>query len=109
MKRENDVELVREYVEAERYEFYRHALTEAKKDGVEPEDVVYVLLTGKVIEEYPERERLLIFGEMSNRLPLHVVCDLSDEDVMYIPTVYIPSKEEWVKFQIRKKRMGKRK
>jgi len=66
MKREKDIGLVREYVETERYEFYRHALTEAKKDGVEPEDVVYVLLTGKIIEEYPERERLLIYGEMSN-------------------------------------------
>jgi len=96
-------------LETERYEFYRHALTEAKEDGVEPEDVVYVLLTGKIIEEYPERERLLIYGEMSNQLPLHVVCDLSDEDMMYIPTVYIPSKEEWVKFQIRKKRTGKKK
>ena len=77
-----NIDCVREYIETERYEFFRHALTEAKKDGVEPEDVVYVLLTGKVIEEYPERERLLIYGEMTNQLPLHVVCDLSDEDVM---------------------------
>ncbi|MGH9836075.1 MAG: DUF4258 domain-containing protein [Blastocatellia bacterium] len=108
MKQTKDIDLVREYVEADRYEYYRHALTEAKKDGVEPEDVVYVLLTGKVIEEYPERERLLIYGEMPNQIPLHVVCDLSDEDVMYIPTVYIPSKENWIRFQIRKRKSKKR-
>jgi hypothetical protein len=108
MNREIDINLVREYVEADSYEFYRHALTEGKKDGVEPEDVVYVLLTGKVIEEYPERERLLIYGEMPNQIPLHVVCDLSDEDVMYIPTVYIPSREDWIRFQIRKRRPRKK-
>jgi hypothetical protein len=108
MKRNQDINLVRQYIEAERYEFYRHALTEAKKDGIEPEDVVYVLLTGKVIEEYPERGRLLIYGTMVNKLPLHVVCDLSDEDVMYIPTVYIPSKEAWIRYQIRKKPSDKK-
>ena len=108
MKRDKNIEMVREYVEAGRYEFYRHALTEAKKDGVKPVDVVYVLLAGKVIEEYPERERLLIYGEMPDQIPLHIVCDLSDEDVMYIPTVYIPSKEDWIRFQIRKRKLKKK-
>lgn len=51
---------------------------------------------------------VLIYGEMPSQLPLHVVCDLSDEDVMYIPTVYIPSKEDWVRFQIRKRKPRKR-
>ena len=109
MKRDQYINLVWEYIEAERYEFYRHALTESKKDGVEPEDIVYVLLTGKVIEEYPERSRLLIYGTMVNKLPLPVVCDLSNDDVMYIPTVYIPSKEGWIKYQIRRKPSGKKK
>jgi len=84
--------------------FYRHALTEAKKDGIEPDDVVYVLLVGKIIERYSERSRVLVFGTMKNGLPLHVVCDYSDPEIMYIPTVYIPSKEEWIKFQRRKKK-----
>ncbi|HET89567.1 MAG TPA: DUF4258 domain-containing protein [Chloroflexi bacterium] len=35
-----------------KYFFYTHALTEAKKDGVTPEDVVHAILTGEVIEEY---------------------------------------------------------
>jgi hypothetical protein len=56
------------------------------------------------MEEHPERERLLVYGTMVNELPLYVVCDLSDEDAMYIPTVYIPAKEEWIRYQIRKRR-----
>jgi hypothetical protein len=108
MPRQRNIDLIREYVEGDRYEFYRHALTEARKDGAEPEDVVYVLLTGKVIEEYPKRERILVYGRMKNKVPLHVVCDFSDEDVMYIPTVYIPSKRDWTKYQVRKRREGEK-
>jgi hypothetical protein len=108
MGQRQDIHLVRQYIETDRYEFYRHALTEAKKDGIEPEDVVWVLLRGKVIEQYPERERILVYGTMVNDLPLHVVCDLSDEDVMYIPTVYVPSKDEWIRYQKRKQKKRKR-
>ena len=44
------IENIRDFVQNENYEYYNHAITEAKKDGIEPEDVVYVLLTGKIIE-----------------------------------------------------------
>ncbi len=103
MWRRIDIDLIKEYVTTERFEFYRHALTEAKKDGIEPEDVVYLLLTGKIIEAYPERERVLVYGKTNQDLPVHVVCDLSDEDLMYIPTVYIPSSNDWIRFQIRRR------
>jgi hypothetical protein len=65
----------------------------------------HVLFTGEIIERYPERDRVLVYGEMSNKLPLHVVCDYSDEDMIYITTVYIPSSDEWShNFQRRKRR-----
>ncbi|MBC8232793.1 DUF4258 domain-containing protein [bacterium] len=102
------IENIRDFVRHEDYEFYSHAITEAKKDGVEPEDVVYVLLTGKIIERYSKRRRVLVYGTMLNGLPLHVVCDYSDKDIMYIPTVYIPSDEEWTNNYQRRKKGGKR-
>ena len=102
------IENIRDYVQKDNHEFYSHAITEAKKDGVEPEDVVSVLLMGKIIERYPKRCRVLVYGTMLNGLPLHVVCDYSDEEIMYIPTVYIPSDEEWTNnYQRRKKRCKK--
>lgn len=101
------IEDIRKFVENEKHEFYSHALTEAKKDGIEPEDVVYVLLTGKIIEKYPERFRALVYGELLNGLPLHVVCDYSDRNIMYIPTVYIPSDGEWTNNYQRRKKRGK--
>ncbi|MEK6678743.1 MAG: DUF4258 domain-containing protein [Nitrospirota bacterium] len=102
------IEEIRDFVQNEKYEFYSHAITEAKKDGVEPEDIIYVLLTGKIIERYHRRHRVLVYGTMLNGLPLHVVCDYSDEDIMYIPTVYIPSEREWTNNYQRRKKGGKR-
>jgi len=101
-------ENIRDFVQNENYEYYNHAITEAKKDGVEPEDVVYVLLTGKIIERYPKRHRVLVHGAMLNGLPLHVVCDYSDKDMMYLPTVYIPSDKEWTNNYQRRKKRGER-
>lgn len=99
------MKVIERFITTERYEYYTHAITEAKKDGVEPSDIVFVLLTGKIIERYPERQRVLVCGEMMNRVPLHVICDYSDEDMIYITTVYIPSREEWShNFQRRRRR-----
>jgi len=102
------IENIRDFVQNENYEYYNHAITEAKKDGVEPEDVVYVLLTGKIIERYPKRHRILVYGTMLNGSPLHVVCDYSDKNIMYIPTVYIPSDKEWTNNYQRRKKGGER-
>jgi hypothetical protein len=96
------LEQIQKLVKEGKYFYYSHALLEAKKDGVEPEDVITAVLNGKIIEEYPDRKRLLIFGQMTSGLPLHVVCDYSNSAVVIIPTVYIPNSREWIKFRIRK-------
>lgn len=85
-----------------KYYFYLHALTEAKKDGVTPEDIVHVVLTGKIIEEYPKRHRVLVYGMMTGNIPLHVVCDYTNADLIVIPTVYVPSRRRWAFAQRRK-------
>lgn len=102
------IEKIRKFVQNEEYEFYAHSITEGKKDGVEPEDIIYVLLTGKIIEQYPERQRVLVSGKMTNGLPLHVVCNYFDPYMLYIVTVYIPSDEEWYRTYQERKKGGKR-
>jgi len=98
-----DIETIRRLVREGKYYFYVHALTEAKKDGVTPDDLVHVVLTGEIIEEYPKRKRVLVYGMMTINIPLHVVCDYSNDDLILIPTVYIPSRRRWV-FRRRKTR-----
>jgi hypothetical protein len=97
-----DIEQARQIVREERHLFYKHALIEAKKDGVRPDDVVYIILTGKIIEEYPERKRFLVYGTIFNNIPLHAVCDVSVPGILFIVTVYIPDSLEWIDCQIRK-------
>lgn len=63
-----DIETIRGLVREGNYYFYAHALTEAKKDGVTPEDAVQVVLSGEIIEEYPERARVLIHGMLSAQI-----------------------------------------
>ena len=100
-----NIEQIQAFICEDSYRFYTHAVIEAKKDGVEPEDIVFVLLNGKIIERYPERKRVLVYGKMLNKVPLHVVCNFSDPELLYIVTVYIPSPAEWsANFQKRKER-----
>ena len=99
-----DLEQIRRLVREGKLFYYAHALVEAKKDGVEPEDIVAVVLIGEIIEEYPDRKRSLIYGQMSSGMPLHVICDYSAESVIIIPTVYVPDSREWVQYRIRKPR-----
>jgi hypothetical protein len=81
---------VRRLVLEGKYFFYIHALTEAKKDGVTPEDAVHAILTGEVIEEYSDRQRCLVFAVLPDKVPLHVVCDYSQANMLLIVTIYIP-------------------
>jgi hypothetical protein len=82
-----------------------HALREAHKEGLRGKDIIYAVLTGKVIERYPERRRALIAGRYrGTNHHVHVVCDYSDHVEVVAVTVYIPSREKWVNPQQRRYR-----
>jgi len=97
-----DLDQIRRLVLEGRHFFYTHALVEAKKDGVAPEDVVHTILAGEIIEEYPDRERCLVFAMLHQDVPLHVVCDYSQPGVLLIVTAYIPDDGEWIRYRVRK-------
>ena len=97
------IEKIRSLLKQGRYYFYKHALTEAKKDGIEPEDIEFAILHGEIIEKYPERNRCLIFCYLYNRIPIHVICDYSNRTIILIVTVYIPNENKWINFKIRRK------
>ena len=81
-----------------------HALREGHKEGIRGKDIVYIVMTGEILERYPERRRILICGKYRNtNLPIHVVCDYSDLDELVIATVYIPSREDWSSYRRRRR------
>ncbi|QTA89084.1 DUF4258 domain-containing protein [Desulfonema magnum] len=84
-----------------------HAIIEGRKDGIDPKTIKkleYVAINGKIIEEYPERKRILIYSEIEeDNLPVHIVVDYSDLEEPVIVTSYVPDSKYWIKYQIRKK------
>jgi len=92
---------------ADEYAVSDHAIMEARKDGIEPntvEKLTWVAINGKVIEQYPDRKRLLVYAELeSDRLPVHIVIDHSCSIEPVIVTSYVPDNKHWIKYQIRKK------
>jgi hypothetical protein len=63
-----------------------------------------VAINGKIIEEYPDRKRILVYSEIGeDGLPVHIVVDHSDAEEPVIVMSYVPDSRYWIKFQIRKK------
>lgn len=91
-------------IRRKQYAIYRHAITESFKDGLSVSDLLYVVLYGEIIEEYPDRQRCLIYAMCPNSIPVHVVVDYSWQDEIQIVTAYIPDDREWISFRVRRKR-----
>ena len=90
-------------VQRRRFRIAAHALTEASKDGIRTTDIVHAIMTGEIIESYPELERLLILGYHPEQvIAIHIVCDYSDPDEVVAVTVYVPSRDRWVADRTRK-------
>ena len=104
-----DLDVIRRKVGADEYSVRPDALHHAFKESFGQEDMEYVVLHGKVIEEYPDRCRCLICGFITlgqrTRTPLHVVCEHSDpDDVVDFVTAYVPDREHWRDPWTRRKR-----
>ena len=94
-----DLKAVRSQVQEGDYAVRPHALQHAVKEGFSVRDMVEVVLHGSLVEEYPERQRGLVYGDVSIEevsIPLHVVCEHHGPDVAVdFVTAYIPAGEEW--------------
>ncbi len=77
--------------------FSEHAVRQMAKRNIDDNEVVESLLSGEIIEEYPDDKyspSCLIFGETKAKRPLHVVCSLPPR--VRIITVYQPNPDEWI-------------
>lgn len=60
--------------------------------------MVSAIMEGQVVEAYPERQRMLICGQVTieeEDLFLHVVCEYRYDTQIDIVTAYIPNTIEW--------------
>jgi hypothetical protein len=106
-----DIEYIRKrFIDGE-YAISDHAIIEARKDGIDPGTVVkleWVAVNGKVIEEYVDRKRVLMYAELKEeKLPVHIVVDYSFGEEPVIVTSYVPDSRYWIKYKVRKNKRTK--
>ncbi len=91
--------LIREYADSHRIEWKRHALRRILERGIARAEVFEAIGCCEIVEEYIEDKPLpcfLVLGYTKNNRPLHVVLAVDRiEMLLWVITVYEPSKEEW--------------
>ena len=94
-----NIEILRERVQRENYLIKNHAVQHALKEGFERHHIVEAILTGSIIEMYPDDQRVLICGSITMaenfQLYLHVVCEYADPVYLEIVTAYLPNDGQW--------------
>ena len=69
-------------------------------------------MTGMIIEDYPEDERVLVSGKTSlaetRPIYLHVVCEYSDPNYIEFITAYIPDELQWEYPPMKRRRRSRR-
>ena len=77
--------LIRKIAEKDRIAFKKHSAIRMRERGIYADEVKNIMLHGEIIEEYPEKQK-----------PVHIVIAIdSDDQIIWVITVYSPSKEEW--------------
>jgi Domain of unknown function (DUF4258) len=94
-----NIEAINDRIERGDYFILSHAVTHGLKEGFAPRDIVTAVLNGKIIEEYPTVQRVLVCGQiqlMPNvSIYLHVVCECADPVSVAFVTAYIPDEKQW--------------
>ena len=99
-----EIEEIRALIQEGAFSVTDHALTEGFKDGITVADMMWVVMTGRIIERYPKRQRCLVFGRSVHGLPIHIVVEFRSRQTVDLVTTYIPERDRWIKGQVRKRR-----
>ena len=94
-----DIETIRERIRAGNYLVKSHAVQHAVKEGFDRQHMIEAILNGKVIEDYPDDQRLLICSQKvtleDTSIYLHIVCEYVDPVYVELITAYIPDGRRW--------------
>lgn len=91
------IEGIKKQVKATNYRFTVHCFERCVERYISPNEVKYAILSGEVIEDYPEDKygsSCLIYGITKEGRVLHVHCSI---DPVWIITAYDPTlnPDEW--------------
>ena len=89
---------IRTQAAAESIRITQHAQQEMVEEDITRDEVLGVIATGQVLENYPEHRRgacCLLNGFTQEDRPLHMVCTTA-RPVLIIITVYEPKPPKWI-------------
>lgn len=92
------IEEIRKKVYSKEYIISEHAERERQAEDIELKDIKESILTGEIIEDYPNDPRgqsCLVLGYAGEK-PIHIVCGWNKYDWLIIITVYIPVPPKWI-------------
>ncbi len=95
---ETALENIRRLAATDALRVTRHAQQEMAEDAVILDDVLAVIRSGEIVENYAEHRRgpcCLLLGYTGEGRPLHVVCT-TIQPVLVLITVYEPQAPKWV-------------
>ncbi len=88
-----EISWIKQKIELSTYSFTLHGDQERKNDNLTITEVEEALLSGQIIEQYPDMGRgksCLTVGFTKQGKPIHIVCGEMDNELAII-TVYIPT------------------
>lgn len=99
------IEEIREKIEAEQFEFSKHAVDQSIIRRITVQEVREIFNNGEVIEDYPEDKygpSCLILGRTRAGRPLHLQCSYPARPLVKIITLYEPDPDLWIDFRVRR-------
>jgi hypothetical protein len=94
---------IRDRIKRGQYRFSDHSVKQMIKRKVNRQEIEAVILTGQIIEEYPDDKytpSCLVYGKTKQGRDLHV--QVSFPPTVVIITAYDPDPKEWVDCKVRR-------
>lgn len=92
-----NIELIKSLCNDNKLQWTNHILVRLLQRNIKITDVKEAILSGKIIEEYPDdypHPSCLILCITLNKQFLHIVCGI-DKNLLWLITAYKPSINEW--------------
>ena len=99
------VNLLRQKISSNQFEFTKHALDQSILRQITVQEIREAIENGDVIENYPDDKygpTCLVFGNTKSGRPLHLQCSHPSRENVKIITLYQPDPEQWIDFKVRR-------
>jgi len=98
-----EIEQLRDHARDFGLSFSKHANYMIAERNITKDEVLDIILSGEIIEEYSEQRYgpcFLIYGRTTSKRHLHVACSLLSR--VRIITIYEPDPDRWMEYRVRK-------